>query len=404
MTLVFQSFRAALPRSRIRPMSLKSVVVGAAAAAKHHCRKPRVSLPTPQLSWFSTTTPSPLLPSDQSKNGAPSSMQEMVDVSTTGVGQVIFLNSKTSGQIILASLAIGDPLLVAMAMLGTLTSTATANYIPLPSKDALRNGLYSYNGCLVGCASSVFLSSTFTTTSSLLLATTALTVTGAAAATITTAVLNKISPPMPQWTYAFNFVMLTALLRVQPFGPKGTIPSAEGTEAVDLMSTATSSTLDIVLSPLTGLSQIFVVESAWTGVGILAAIASYSPGLAFHALMGSTIGGMMGTLVYNVPIADVTAGLWGYNAALTSLGVGVFFVPSQRTNALSIVGAMATSAVFGAMQPVFTATPCLTLPFCITMSACWLLGTPASQQTAAVVPGLLLAQNPHSPEKNSIHR
>ena len=386
-------------------MSLKSVVVGAAAAAvKHHCKKPRISLPTPQLSWFSTTTPAPLLPSDQSKNGAPSSIQEMVDVSTTGVGQVIFLNSKTSGQIILASLAIGDPLLVAMAMLGTLTSTATATYIPLPSKDALRNGLYSYNGCLVGCASSVFVSSTFTTTSSLLLATTALTVTGAAAATITTAVLNKLCPPMPQWTYAFNFVMLTALLRVQPFGPKGTNPSTEVIEVVDFMSTTTSSTLDIVLSPLTGLSQIFVVESAWTGVGILTAIASYSPGLAFHALMGSTIGGMMGTLVYNVPIADVTAGLWGYNAALTSLGVGVFFVPSQRTNALSIVGAMATSAVFGAMQPVFTATPCLTLPFCITMSACWLLGTPASQQTAAVVPGLLLAQNPHSPEKNSIHR
>ena len=359
--------------------------------------------PQQQLLWFSTTTP---FQTEKSTDETPatSPLQEIVDISTKGVGQVIFLNSKPSGQILLASLAIGDPFLVSMATIGTLTSTATAKYIPLPSKDALNNGLYSYNGCLIGCASSVFLSSIFTSTSSFVLATTALTMTGAASATITTAILNRICPPMPQWTYAFNFVMLTALLRVQPLSPKSTnpTPTTDMAEVVDISSTSTTSVLDIIVSPLKGLSQIFVVESAWTGVGVLAAIASYSPGLAFHAIMGSTIGCMMGTLIYNVPIADVAAGLWGYNAALTSLGVGVFFVPSNRTNTLSITGAVASSATFGAMQPLFTSTPCLTLPFCITMSACWLLGTPVSQKATAVIPGLLLAPDPHSPEKNSL--
>jgi urea transporter len=62
--------------------------------------------------------------------------------------------------------------------------------------------------------------------------------------------------------------------------------------------------------------------------------------------------------------------------------------------ALSVGGAAATAVVFGAMQTVFGATgaPCLTLPFCLTASGCYLL--------ANVVPGLQLAANPYSPEKN----
>lgn len=398
MKLVVQPFRIGLQQQcrHMNRLSQRSVVV-----CYNPYRKRLYALPpsSSSLSWFSTTVASSQPEKSSNENPRISCKQEIVDISVKGVGQVIFLNSKASGQILLASLAIGDPFLVSMAMLGSWTSTVTAQYIPLPSNDALRNGLYSYNGCLIGCASSVFLSSTFTSTSSLVLASTALTMTGAASAAITTAILNKICPSMPQWTYAFNLVMITALLRVQPFAPKSSIPI---TDLPDITSISTTSALDILSSPLTGLSQIFVVQSAWTGAGIVAAIASYSPGLALHAILGSTVGSMMGSLVYNVPIADIAAGLWGYNAALTSLGVGVFFVPSNRTNVLSITGAIATSVVFGAMQPVFTSTPCLTLPFCITMSACWLLGTPISQQATAVIPGLILAPNPHSPEKNAL--
>jgi urea transporter len=386
-----------------------------------HGQTTRRATITPRLVTSTTNPPQPITSIKDTNNneneaehknhqttGLTTLFQSVVDTSTKGIGQVIFLNSKRSGQIILGSLAIGDPFLAGMAALGTVTSTAFAQYMPLPTKDTIDNGLYSYNGCLIGCASSVFLASTFTTTSSLVLATTALTITGAASATIATTILGKICNPMPQWTYAFNFVMLTALLRIQPLAPITSSPTTESTTdvVVNVTTTSTISTMDILLSPLTGLSQIFVVESAWTGAGIAAAIASYSPGLAYHAIMGSTIGCLMGSLVYNVPIADVTAGLWGYNAALTSLGVGVFFVPSNRSTALSITGAIATSAIFGAMQPAFTSTPCLTLPFCFTMSACWLLGTPSTQQgikaNNSYIPGLLLASNPHSPEKNSV--
>ena len=77
------------------------------------------------------------------------------------------------------------------------------------------------------------------------------------------------------------------------------------------------------------------------------------------------------------------------------MAVGVFFVNSTPAVALSAGGAAATAAVFGAMKTVFGAygAPCLTLPFCTTMSACYVL--------RKHIPGLQLAKAPHSPEQNT---
>ena len=77
------------------------------------------------------------------------------------------------------------------------------------------------------------------------------------------------------------------------------------------------------------------------------------------------------------------------------MAVGVFFVNSTPALALSAGGAAATAAVFGAMKTVFGAygAPCLTLPFCLTMSSLYVL--------RKHIPGLQLASSPHSPEKNT---
>lgn len=335
------------------------------------------------------------LKDDGKRDGPPFSTtrQLLLDTSFTGIGQVIFLKSKTSGKILLASLAIGDPLTASMAALGTTVSSATAHYSKLDasSKEA---GLLSYNGCLVGCAASVFLAPI-----SSLLAISAFTVAGAASSTFVTASLSKALTPMPQWTIAFNLVTLTALLRARPLLAPMTVDPDEFIETVLATNTSISVT-DLLLSPLTGLSQIFVVESAMTGTGIVAAIARYSPRLAQYAVTGSVTGSLVGGLFCGAPSTEIVSGRWGFNSALTSMCVAVFFVATPQSNALAVASAAATAAVFGALQPVFgtLGSPCLTLPFCLTMSACWLLGSPSG--TAASVPGLILATHPHSPEKN----
>jgi Urea transporter len=104
-----------------------------------------------------TTPPPPQLPPPLSSSSL------LWTSSWTGVGQVIFLQSDTAGKIILASLAVGDPFLASLAALGSVSATAMAQVAHLDQESSssassmTRAGLYSYNGCLVGCAASVFL-------------------------------------------------------------------------------------------------------------------------------------------------------------------------------------------------------------------------------------------------------
>lgn len=306
-----------------------------------------------------------------------------VDATATSLGQVIFLNSSKSGAAILASLAIGDPTLAAYAGLGAYTATMTAKSLGL-NQQSCRDGLFGYNGALIGCATSVF-------GPSFLPVGVAYTMLGASATSALCASLNKVLS-QPQWTWSFNIVALTSLLRWKPLEQ----PVAEAT-MTDAAATSLSNSvgvMDCVTAPLIGISQIFVVNSALTGAGIIGGIGMYSPKLGVHALGGSTLGCLVG-LLCGADTSDVINGLWGYNSALASMAVGTFFVHSHEAVALSAGSAVASAALFGALQPVFggLGAPCLTLPFCAVTSACYLL--------EGQVTGLKLAKEPHSPEKNA---
>ena len=164
---------------------------------------------------------------------------------------------------------------------------------------------------LIGCASSVFGPAYLphVVLSTLL---------GSAATPILSASLkNAIS--MPQWTWSFNIVALTTLMLSRPL--------LESSSTADAMEVATKNApgyLDVILSPLLGISQIFVVGSSLTGAGILGSIYMYSPKLSYHALGGSIAGCLVGILS-GTDLNDVALGLWGYNSALSSMAVGTFF-------------------------------------------------------------------------------
>jgi urea transporter len=341
--------------------------------------------------WFSSVPPDK--GSDIDVN---SQFSEFADVSARGIGQVIFLNSQKSGLVILGGLALGDPYVATMATLGTVTASGAAKLAGMDS-DSINNGLLGYNGCLVGCAAAVFGPAS-------IVACTTTTLVGSASTPFVASALKETMGNMPQWTFAFNIVTLTNLLRTRPFLPPETDATivermfGEDFGAL-LMESKTPSAIstnfvDLLVAPLKGISQIFVVESTLSGAAIVGGIASYSPMLAVHAISGSAIGTLMGASV-GADVSELTMGLYGFNSALTSMGVGVFFVHSTPTMILSAGGAALTASLFGAMKTVFGAygAPALTIPFCFAMSACYLL--------PKQIPALVLAKSPHSPEKNT---
>jgi urea transporter len=303
----------------------------------------------------------------------------------TGTGQVIFLNSPDAGAVILVSLALGDPMVALMAGTGSLVSTVTAHTTMSSSSanEATKNGLLSYNSCLVGCATAGLLCP-----GAGLLTILPLTMVGAVVTTYITAV--PMTSPMPQWTIAFNLLTYTTLLALY----KPITTTAAATVVV-----ATTSAFDLLVSPLTGLGQIFVVESALTGFGICLAVARYSPQLAVHMVLGSAVGGLTGSLLLSADPAAVAAGLWSYNSALTSAGTAVFLRSTSNNHRpmtvwlVSGVGASLTALTYGAVSAV-SPVPCLTIPFCVVMSGIWWLAH------GKLVDGVALAPTPHSPERN----
>lgn len=341
--------------------------------------------------------PSPLETTPVTNDAVPPSRDlGALEAATKSMGQVIFLGSPASGGVIFASLALGDPKLAAYAALGTITANTTSKIIGL-DKQTWNNGLWGYNGALIGCAASVFGPAhyPYTVLSTLV---------GAAATPLVSASLKSVLA-QPQWTWSFNIVALTSLLRTRPL-LSGTIEDTVSTSTAEFqdvqklfdtfdasVKAMTSGVDPVVLSPLTGVSQIFVVNSPLTGAGIVAATSMYSPMLALHAVGGCATGSIVGYLL-GADISAISDGLWGYNSCLASMAVGVFFVNSPQTMVLSAASAAASAALFGAMGPLFGAygAPCLTLPFCTVATASYLL--------EGHIPGLKLAKNPHSPEMN----
>jgi len=315
--------------------------------------------------------------SDDSSSSMPA-LPPFLDECLRGVGQVVFCNSAGSGALMLAALFKGDPWLGTLAAVGTISATATAKLAKL-DEGAISNGLTGYNGCLVGCAFSVFLGMDPWSPMAALA-----TVAVAGASAPITVPLKEAMGAVPQWTLAFNVATLSVL----------SLPLAG---AVPAEPSAVLSASEWLCAPLVGVSQIFVVNDPLAGAMMLGAIASYSPQCAGFTLLGSTLG--LGTgLLLGAPAAELGMGLWGFNPALTSLAVSVFFVANPAMYALSAGGAVATAGLFmptKALMAGVVGTPALTLPFCAVASACYVA------PRLGMLPDLVLAASPHSPEKNA---
>ena len=82
-------------------------------------------------------------------------MRNPISVILRGVGQVFFQNNALSGLLMLAGIAIGDWRAALLALAGNVAGNLTAvagRYLPKEIGD----GLYGFNGTLVGIAAGVF--------------------------------------------------------------------------------------------------------------------------------------------------------------------------------------------------------------------------------------------------------
>jgi urea transporter len=295
---------------------------------------------------------------------AGSTAVRLLDTVLRGAGQVMFQNNPVTGLLFLAGIVWGavdgGAWQVAVgAVVGLLVATGTAILLRVEPQ-GLRQGLYGFNGILVGVAVPTFLHADGRMWAYL--------VVGAAVSTV---VMLAIANVVGTWgvpALTFPFVLTTwflvlgawAFSRIEPAGlGPARLPAAPGTQPVDVTASFLAGTL------FRNVSQVFLIDNVGTGVVFVLALAVSSRWAAVFALAGSALATAT-ALFLGADSASITSGLYGFSAVLTAIALGsVFYVPGWRAAAFAALGVIFTVVVQGALDAAVAPVgiPTFTAPF-----------------------------------------
>ena len=294
---------------------------------------------------------------------------DFINYNLRGIGQVIFVNNPLSGLLILVALFIQSPWVGWMGLLGVVSSTfmaiaTLAEGIALKlDRDNIRNGIFGYDGLLVGAALATFGSGGNGDWN----------LSWAIAITIlaaSTTVMQRYfgvwwastfnSPPL---TIPFNIATLLFLALVilipQSWFQLGT-PATNETAAFNL-------TQLLAASP-SNFGQVFLADKLIASSLIILAVFICTPLGAIVGLVGAGLGMTTALLLRIVPLDTIYSGLWGYNSILAAMALGgIFFAPNLRSfiagAGCAFLAALAIPLLSFITQPL--SLPVLSLPFCL---------------------------------------
>ena len=299
--------------------------------------------------------------------------QPLLDFTNTclrGVGQIAFANNPFSGLLIVLAVGLQSDWVALTLLVGIAAATLTAYWLKL-DRPSIRNGIFGFNGALVGLALGTFGSWGNGSGSGAWLLAIAL---GAA---LTTVLMQKLGlwmashwkiPAMgiPFHIVAYGFLAIS-LYVPQPVFQLGSPPPfsnpAETLEGARLLSAL-----------ITGLGQIFFSGGLVSAVLVVLALALCSPTGALVGVLGGAIGLITG-LALGTDLNVLYAGLWSYNSALTAIAIGgIFYAPNRRSVAIASLGAFVTALagwLLGlGLGPL--GLPILAVPFHVGTYACFL--------------------------------
>jgi urea transporter len=274
------------------------------------------------------------------------------------LGQVIFINNPVSGLLLLLALLVQSLPMAAFTLIGIVAANLLARALGC-ERQSRRNGIYGFNGALVGSAIGAFADHGAGASP---LAWALLVAGGACLTTLLVHTLGRslhTATGLPPLTLPFCLVTWLALVLVRAAGhpslqlvAPGPLPPAGGA-------------LQALLQALPrGFGQVFLLPGLASGLLVLAAVAAASPLAALVGLMGAAAGAGAG-LMFGADPNAVALGLWSYNGVLTAIAIGgTFYAPTGRSLLLALVAA----AVAGLLTPGVAGLlpfglPELSLPF-----------------------------------------
>jgi len=296
-----------------------------------------------------------------------------IKVILRGIGQVMFQNSAWTGLLFLAGIFWGAyheglGTVAWGALLGVVVSTLTGRWLRFPERDGVQ-GLWGFNGVLVGCAFPTFLGNTFWMWLALALC--------AALTTWVRAGFNRVMAPWKVNSFTFPFVFCTWIFLLAARGMHA-LPAEHMADPALPAAFSSFESLrfgHLAVYWLKGIAQVFLLDSWVTGALFLAGLYLSNRWAALWAAVGSALA-LLTAVVFRAAGADVAEGMYGYSAVLTAVALAtVFYKPGRRSAVWALLGTVVTvfiqAAMYVMLAPLGIAT--LTAPFCV---ATWLFLLP----------------------------
>lgn len=220
-----------------------------------------------------------------------------------GTGQVMFQNNALSGLLMLAGIFLNSWQMGVLAVSGNVISTLTARLSGYERED-IRNGLYGFNGTLVGVAAGVFMQPSLASWALM-----------AIASCVSTwiARLFSLQRLLPGFTAPFIlsvWLLLWGCSWLQP----GLLLVSDG--AVSL-----SCDMDGLQAFGQGIGQVMFQDSLLSGLLFLAGILVHSRIAAAYTLLGVLLPIPL-AVVLGADAGTLNAGLMGYNGVLCAIALG----------------------------------------------------------------------------------
>ena len=311
--------------------------------------------------------------------GAPNQWMLGIRTLLRGAGQVMFQCSSWTGLFFLIGIFWGayschTPEVAWGAAVGLAASTLAGYLVKLPYANG-DDGLWGFNGILVGCAFPTFMANNWLMWLCLIFF-----------AMCTTWVRSGFNNLLRQFntnSFTFPFVFLTWMML---FGTRifdGLDPTSLSHPSLPEVAGGTLDTGigNLAVYWLKGISQVFLINDWITGILFLVGLWLSSRWAAIWAAAGSAIALAMAILLKAAP-GDIANGLFGFSPVLTAIALGCTFYKVNWKSAIwAVCGIVATVFIQGAMDVIFTpwGLPTLTGPFCV---ATWLFVLPAYKFSA----------------------
>lgn len=299
--------------------------------------------------------------------------RSIIDELLRGAGQVMFQNSVWTGLIFLFAIFWGalreNELMVAWgALLGLTTSTVTGHILRLPQSDG-KQGLWGFNGILVGCAFPTFLDENTAMWIALVIC--------AAMTTWVRAGLNNVMAPWKVNSFTFPFVLCSWIFLLAARAMQGlpiedmTAPSLPS----DFTSLGTIPPLHLLEYWLKGVAQVFLLNSWEAGILVLVGLYVSDRWASLWAAIGSIIA-LLCAIAFKAAGSDISEGMYSFSPVLTAIALAtIFYKPNWSSALWATMGIIVTVFVQAAMNIVLQplGIPTLTGPFCV---ATWLFLLP----------------------------